>query len=341
KEIALRHNLRSCWSQPLRNARGEVIATLGMYYKVVKSPTEEELKVIDRAAYILQIILQHRLNLELLEVDNLLMEQSQEIARFGSLQYDLITKELIWSKELYHIYGLDEGTKPTAEFYYQILHPDDKDRITSIIHNSFKTKADFVTEQRIIRPNGEVRNLKAWGRVKSDENEETTKLITTYMDITESKKIQEDLVASESRLRSLVDSQTNYVIRIDFDENYTYVNKKYLEDFGAAYNKTLIGANSMDFIVPQQRKSIRETTRKCIEHPNEVFELELEKYGNDGSIKHTFWHFVCLTNSQGEPREIQCIGIDISDLKQAEKEREKKTIELEKSEKRYNNLFHL
>jgi len=69
--------------------------------------------------------------------------------------------------------------------------------------------------------------------------------------------------------------------------------------------------------------------------------LELEKYGNDGNIKNTFWHFVCLTNSLGEPREIQCIGIDISELKAAEKERKNKTIELEKSEKKYNNLFHL
>jgi PAS domain S-box-containing protein len=341
KEIALQNELLSCWSQPIRNTAGEVIATLGMYYKIIKSPTEEELKVIDRVAYLFQVILQHRYNLELLEDANLLMEQSQEMAHFGSGQYDIASREIIWSKELCNIFGLDKNEKPSIDFYYKTAHPDDKDRITAIIQNSLRTKEDFIAEERIIRRNGEVRNLKTWGRIKTDENDKIIKVISTYLDITESKKIQEDLLASESRLRSLVESQTNYVIRIDFDERYSYVNNKYIEDFGAVNEQSLLGSNSLDFVVPHQRKSVQEISRKCVAYPNVVFEVELEKYGNDGNIKHTFWHFVCLTSSKGEPREIQCIGVDITDLKEAEKERERKTVELEDSEKRYNDLFHL
>lgn len=341
KNSALKNNLHSCWSQPLRNAAGEVIATLGMYYKTVKSPTEEELKVIDRTAHLLQVILQARNNLELLEEANLLMEQSQELAHFGSVQYEVGTRKLTWSKELYTIFGIDKHIKPTTDFYYDSLHPDDVDRVKLIIQNALKTKEDYVAEERIIRPDGEIRTLRTWGRIRSNEAGEVVKVVSAYLDITESKKIQEELLASESRLRSLVDSQTNYVIRIDFNENYTYVNKKYREDFGFVTGESLLGINSMHSTMPHQRKKIEAVCEKCIEHPNEVFECELKKYGNDGSIKYTFWHFVCLTNSKGEPREIQCIGIDISDLKAAEYAREKKTIELEKSEQKYSDLFHL
>ena len=272
---------------------------------------------------------------------NLLMEQSEELAHFGSVQYDIGTGELTWSKELFNIFGIDNSITPTVDFYYEALHPDDKDRVKATIQNFLATKEDYVGEERIIWPNGEVRHLRTWGRIRTNSNGAGVKVTSAYLDITESKSIQEDLVASESRLRSLVDSQTNYVIRVDFDDNYIYANKKYREDFSAPNGRDLIGTNSMESVPPGQHGKIREVSQKCIAHPNEVFEVEIEKYGQDGSIKHTFWHFVCLTDSSGEPREFQCIGLDVSDRKKAENERERKAAELRLSEQRYSDLFHL
>jgi PAS domain S-box-containing protein len=341
KEIALQNNLRSCWSQPLKDATGEVIATLAMYYNVVKSPTEEELKVIDRTVDLLQVILQDRHNVELLEETNFLMEQSQELAHFGSLEYDVATRKLTWSTELVNIFGIDKSIKPSVDLYYDLLHPEDRAHVKSITESSLKTKEDYVSEHRIIRPNGGIRNLKTWGKIKRNEKGEAIKVIAAYLDVTESKKIQEDLLASESRLRNLVDSQTNYVIRIDFNGNYSYANKKYIEDFWPTTGQSYIGTNAMKRVLPNQRQRIEEVSQKCTMHPNQVFEVELEKRGKDGSTKFTFWHFTCLTNLKGEPTEIQCIGIDISDRKKAENDREKKAIELEESEKRYSDLFHL
>jgi PAS domain S-box-containing protein len=341
KEVALQNNLRSCWSQPLKNAAGEVIATLAMYYHTTKSPTEEELKVVDRTVHLLQVILQDRHNVELLEETNFLMEQSQDLAHFGSLEYDVETRKSTWSNELYNIFGIDKSIKPNVDLYYDLLHPDDRARVKSITEDFLKTKEDYVSEHLIIRPSGGIRNLKTWGRIKRNEKGEAVKVIAAYLDITESKKIQEDLLASESRLRSLVDSQTNYVIRIDFNGNYSYANKKYIEDFSPITGQSLIGTNAMELTLRDQRQRIEEVSKKCINQPHEVFEVELEKYSNDGRIRYTFWHFVCLTNSKGEPGEIQCIGIDISDRKKAENDREKKAIELQESEKRYSDLFHL
>src|SRR5690606_20146544 len=45
KHLALRENLSYCWSYPIINSAGEVMATLGMYYTTTKEPSEEELKV--------------------------------------------------------------------------------------------------------------------------------------------------------------------------------------------------------------------------------------------------------------------------------------------------------
>jgi PAS domain-containing protein len=55
------------------------------------------------------------------------------------------------------------------------------------------------------------------------------------VDITDRILAEETLLNSEERLRNLVNSQTNYVIRTDLKGNYTYWNKKYKEDFEWIY----------------------------------------------------------------------------------------------------------
>ncbi|MCF0040879.1 PAS domain-containing protein [Dyadobacter fanqingshengii] len=64
--LALPHNLRSCWSHPILDSDGSVTATFAIYYDHIKTPDEDELKVIDRAVAILKIILENKKNCEII-----------------------------------------------------------------------------------------------------------------------------------------------------------------------------------------------------------------------------------------------------------------------------------
>src|SRR5690606_37077159 len=46
--FALEHGLKACWSHPIIDANGDVIAVLGIYYKQIKVPRPEEILIIDR-----------------------------------------------------------------------------------------------------------------------------------------------------------------------------------------------------------------------------------------------------------------------------------------------------
>lgn len=129
--------------------------------------------------------------------------------------------------------------------------------------------------------------------------------------ILENRQYIEKLQVSESRLRSLVDTQSNYVIRTNIDGYYTYYNKKYDDDFGWLHPEgSLIGKDSMQSVLPHHHKRVLDTAERCRMHPNKVYVIELDKYRRDGQAKSTIWHFVCLTDMSGNPAEIQCIGID-------------------------------
>ena len=60
RKIALQFGLRACWSMPILNTKGEVLAAFATYYGSPKSPTGTELEIIERAANLLKIIIENK-----------------------------------------------------------------------------------------------------------------------------------------------------------------------------------------------------------------------------------------------------------------------------------------
>src|SRR5690606_28867076 len=112
------------------------------------------------------------------------------------------------------------------------IHPEDRANVISLIQNVIKTGCESVKETRIIRPEGEIRHVKSWIKREVIEIEESVLLRGACLDITESKRYQEQLQSSEIRLKSLLNAPTHYVLRFDLEGNYTFINKKYQDDFG-------------------------------------------------------------------------------------------------------------
>lgn len=321
KHIALQHGLNACWSYPIMNSAGEVMAVLGMYYKEPKMPDEEESKVIERVTAILEIILENKQKTEIIEEKNLLINQGQELARLGNWSWDIQNNVVSWSSELYKIYGQNpEEFNATYESYQSLLHPEDVQRVHQLITHALKTGEEIEFEERIKRPNGEIRHLKSWGKLKTDALGVPLEMIGACLDITESKKVQKDLLTSETRLNNLVDAQTNYVIRIGTDGNYHYCNNKYMNDFNWLLNDKKLSDTSLVVTVQSyHHQRVIDLIQKCIASPGKVFQIEIDKLQPDGDVRPTLWHFIGLTDVHGEALEIQSIGLDVSDLKKAEK----------------------
>jgi len=165
-------------------------------------------------------------------------------------------------------------------------------------------------------------------------NPEYKKAIVVFIrDITEQKRKEKIIKRSESELKSLVNSGNIYVIKTDLEGKYTFFNKKFQEKFEWIFGKGgIIGRSSMESIFLEDQTKAIQVVNKCIAQPNTAFGVELRKPLQNGKHLITFWYFTCNLNPKGEPAEIICVGIDISELRKAEKA-------LRQSEEKFRNFF--
>ncbi len=132
------------------------------------------------------------------------LANAQGLAHFGSYEWDPATNQVHRSAELYRIFGArPEDFAPTLEGYLERVHPDDRERARAIVARSLKEVKPFAHEERIVRPNGEIRVLFSTGQWERDETGAPLRLAGTCQDITERKRADEQLQDANSALQAL------------------------------------------------------------------------------------------------------------------------------------------
>jgi predicted ATPase/transcriptional regulator with GAF, ATPase, and Fis domain len=136
------------------------------------------------------------------------LAQGQSISHTGSFGRDVLSGEIYWSEETYKIFELDQAVKPTMEFIFQRIHPDDREHVRQIINHATSEKTDVDFEYRLLRPDGSVKYLHVLARAldSSSGNLETVGAVT---DITEAKQARAALENAFEEIKGLKDRLQN------------------------------------------------------------------------------------------------------------------------------------
>ncbi|MDQ7011366.1 MAG: EAL domain-containing protein [Mariprofundaceae bacterium] len=59
RDLALAHDLKACWSMPIRNSHGKVIGTFALYYRQPRSPGDADIALIQSTAHLAGIAIEH------------------------------------------------------------------------------------------------------------------------------------------------------------------------------------------------------------------------------------------------------------------------------------------
>lgn len=99
-----------------------------------------------------------------------LLTMAEEVARFGSWEWDVTKPRAVWSKEMFHIFGLEQQAEGlTLEEFRSFIHPDDLEKVTQKMQNAFikpKLNQKGELDYRIIRHDGSIRIIHSQRQVK-------------------------------------------------------------------------------------------------------------------------------------------------------------------------------
>jgi PAS domain S-box-containing protein len=131
------------------------------------------------------------------------LTEAQRLSHTGSWAWNLSTGEVLWSREIYRIFGLDPDQTSLSlniEFIKKLRHPEDRPLAAQTLDNAVREKKDFEFESRIVLRDGSIRHVRSVGRPVVNDAGALVEFVGAVMDVTEGKMREEALRKSQAEL---------------------------------------------------------------------------------------------------------------------------------------------
>jgi PAS domain S-box-containing protein len=149
-------------------------------------------------------ITDRRLTEQALREQRALLAEAQKLAGLGWWEWSPESGSILWSDELYRIYGVSSDTfKPSFEAYLERVHPDDRQHSGAMMARALMDGRGFSTHERIVRPGGEVRYLSSQVEVVHNERGKPIKVLGACLDFTEQRHSETALRQAAQDLHGL------------------------------------------------------------------------------------------------------------------------------------------
>ncbi|MGZ5434577.1 MAG: PAS domain S-box protein [Pyrinomonadaceae bacterium] len=204
----------------------------------------------------------------------------------------------------------------TPNFWLQIVHPDDRERVAKQSADAFgRTEAKAMMEFRWVRKDGVVLWVESISTVVADDAGRPLGMRGVTTDISERRRAEEALRESEERYRDLVENAHDIIYSHDLEGNYTSVNKAGQVTTGYTREEAL-KLNMADTVAPEWRDKAKDMMRRKLAGER-VTAYEMELLAKDGRRVAVEVN-TKLVYANGKPVAVQGIARDVTERKQLE-----------------------
>lgn len=242
-----------------------------------------------------------------------------DATKIGIWDWDLKNKIWYASPMAYTMLGYDhENYVPDRNSWFERIHPEDRTRIENITKDVLDKKTEnYEYTARVKHADGSYRWINVQGYVvERDESGNATRVSGIRMDVTESKRAEENL----SLLNHTIKSTSECISITDLDNNILFVNHAFLNTYGFS-EEELIG-NSISIIRVEKPESRDEVLKKTLQGGWHGILINRRK---DGTIFPVSLSTSVVLNDIEEPIALVGVAADITDRMKAQEALEEQT----------------
>jgi two-component system, cell cycle sensor histidine kinase and response regulator CckA len=134
-----------------------------------------------------------------------IVSSASEIAGMGSWEYDIAKDRLQWDDSTCRIFGVTRETfGGNAAAFFTLVHPDDRDALKAMQARALANNGITEMEYRIVRPDGEVRQVYDRGQVTRREEGRAVHSTGMVMDVTAQRQVEKELRESKERYEAAI-----------------------------------------------------------------------------------------------------------------------------------------
>ncbi len=122
------------------------------------------------------------------------LELAEKIAHIGHWRYTIADGKMVWSDEIYQIYGVSKDRFTlTLETALAAYLPEDRPLVASIFETALTNSGPFECSARLLRADGSLRHVLSRGIAQSDQTGAVVAIFGVFADVTDQKKIEQEL----------------------------------------------------------------------------------------------------------------------------------------------------
>jgi PAS domain S-box-containing protein len=258
-----------------------------------------------------------------LERSEAYLAQGQSLSHTGSFGWSVASGELFWSEEAYKIFEHDQAFRPTLEWVVQRIHPEDRELVQRGLDHAIKERTGFDIAHRLSMPDGRVKHINAIGRIL-EPSADHLEYVGAVMDVTAAKQAEMKLRESEAYL---AEAQ-----RLSRTGSWAWTPATGENRYWSDECFRLLGFDPADGmppfetfvqrIHPDDRPIVAEELERATRERGE-YEVNYRIIHPNGEIRdiHAIGH--PILGPSGDLVEFVGTGIDITERKRAEEERER------------------
>jgi PAS domain S-box-containing protein len=247
------------------------------------------------------------------------LKEAEQLANIGYWECDIIADRITGSEQAWRIFGLQSADRVLSEAQlHEIIHPDDRPLQQKVLAEAMEGQQRFDCEYRIVRPDGEVRVIRACSEIVRDASGRPLRMFGAVADITERKRVEETLRDSERRLK-----QAEAIAHVGYWERDMETGHGIWSDELCRITGLSLRSNAVtitqwqNLIHPEDRQRVVLACAEA-EATMQRWDAEYRIVRPDGDVRFIESHGEILRDGQGRSRRRFGIAQDITERKRAE-----------------------